>query len=335
MEEILDDKSIMAEVPLTPVDKEEIKSNSSKGKQLKVGKTSTKEEVTELLDEKDKPFNCLTQKKVILRHINKLTGLVSNPKHILYGGMANNASRFYTVPQLSTGTLVNVLTDKEKKLLEEVMGLDYNALSVYKKENNFWENYQVELTKEDTHLNLADPNDYIKYKVLLCNKDFICPTLYDLDKTPKATYEFVIVAEGEEDSRSNKEINVSIKSFMEYGKIQEDFFKLKTILESLSGVKLSDETKLTYLQNQVYQLILSKPDTFYKLVTSDHFDNLVLITRAVSKGIISNRGGFYYIKESNTPMSTNKEDPTLKAAASFLANPKNQQIKFSIEIGVK
>jgi len=40
---------------------------------------------------------------------------------------------------------VNVLTDKEKEFLEEFMGLEYNALSIYKKgHDNFWDDSNEE-----------------------------------------------------------------------------------------------------------------------------------------------------------------------------------------------
>ena len=82
--------------------------------------------------------SCLRNERVIVRHIPKRTGLVTNPKHILYGGMAENAIRVFVVPRLSSGMFVNVLTDSEKAFLEDVMGLEYNALSIYKKVDNYW-----------------------------------------------------------------------------------------------------------------------------------------------------------------------------------------------------
>ena len=122
-------------------------------------------------------INCLRNKKVIVRHVPKVSGLVSNPKHIYYGGMAENAIRYYTVPQLQSGKYVNVLTNDEKEFLEETMGLEVNALSIYKKENNYWDNFKIRLTKHDTVLDLSYPDDYIKYKVLLANEDMIAKSI--------------------------------------------------------------------------------------------------------------------------------------------------------------
>ena len=55
--------------------------------------------------------SCLRKEIVTVRHINRPTGLVTNPKHVLYGGMAETAVRYFTVPLLEkSGTLKNVLT---------------------------------------------------------------------------------------------------------------------------------------------------------------------------------------------------------------------------------
>ena len=65
----------------------------------------------------DEIVNCLRNERVIIRHIPKESGMVTNPKHILYGGMAENAVRTFVVPKLTTGTYVNVLTNSEMAFL--------------------------------------------------------------------------------------------------------------------------------------------------------------------------------------------------------------------------
>ena len=110
-------------------------------------------------------FCPLKNERVIVRRLLK-EGKITNPKHVLYGGMALGAFHTFTVPMLRNGQLVDVLTKQEKDYLEEVMGLETNALSVHRKVDNFWSNYQVKLGKEDTYLDLSIPEDYIKYKVV-------------------------------------------------------------------------------------------------------------------------------------------------------------------------
>lgn len=280
--------------------------------------------------------SCLRNERVIVRFVPKEGGMITNPKHILYGGMAEGAVRYFTVPVLqSTGAFKNVLTDAEKEYLEQVMGLEYNALSIYKKENNYWENFRVRLTKQDTYLNLSDPNDYIKYKVLLANTNFIADSLGTLQDRPRATYQYVLIKEGESEKRESDNISTIMKCYKEYGKIENDADTLKCIVELLDKRPLAKGTKIEFLQGKANTLIQSNPGLFYSTVTDPTLPVKVLIRRAVEEGIISRRGDQYYLKSDNSPLCGSNEEPTLNTAAKYLSLPKNQELKLSIEAKLK
>lgn len=284
----------------------------------------------------DEPIvNCLRNERVIVKHVPKETGIVRDPKHILYGGMAEGAVRWLTVPRLTSGMYVNVLTNAEKACLEEVMGLEYNALSIYNKVDNFWDNYQVRLTKQDNLLNLADPDDYIKYKVLLANKDLIAPSLQDLEDHPKATYQFVIIHENEESQASKKKMNATMQAYMEFGKIQENADILRTIIETIDGRPTSKNSKIEFLQEKVGKLIQADARLFVRVATDPLLSTKVLIKKAIEGGLISNRGGMLYLKADGTPLCEDNEEPTLNIAAKYLNMPKHQELKFAIEAKLK
>lgn len=280
--------------------------------------------------------SCLKNERVIVRHVNKQSGLVTNPRHVLYGGMADTAVRYFTVPILErSGTLKNVLTDNEKAYLEEAMGLEYNGLSIYNKENNFWENYQVRLTKSDNFLDLSIPDDYIKYKVLLANSDYIAPNIETLQDKPKATYQFVIIEEGAEDKVANDSISVTQKCWKEFGKYEDDVDVMRMVVETVTGRALSSKSKLESIKTKAGELIASDGKMFLKTITDPLLKTKILIKKGVESGIISKRGDYYYLSESNTPLCNNNEDPTLTVAARYLNTPKNQEMKFSIEAKLK
>lgn len=284
----------------------------------------------------DEPIvNCLRNERVIVKHVPKETGIVRDPKHILYGGMAEGAVRWLTVPRLTSGMYVNVLTNAEKACLEEVMGLEYNALSIYNKVDNFWDNYQVRLTKQDNFLNLTDPDDYIKYKVLLANKDLIAPSLQDLEDHPKATYQFVIIHENEESQASKKKMNATMQAYMEFGKIQENADILRTIIETIDGRPTSKNSKIEFLQEKVGKLIQADARLFVRVATDPLLSTKVLIKKAIEGGLISNRGGMLYLKADGTPLCEDNEEPTLNIAAKYLNMPKHQELKFAIEAKLK
>ena len=305
----------------------------------KVINKNTKPKVTK--ESESDVINCLRNERIIDKHVPKRTGMITNEKHILFGGMAEGAVRVFVVPKLSSGMYVNVLTDSEKSYLEEVMGLEYNALSVYRKTDNFWDDSnvngiaRVRLVKGDNYFNLSDPEDYIRYKILLANKDYIAPSLQALEDSPKATYQFVIISEGEEAKVTKDNMSITMKCYKEFGKIENDAETLKTIIELMDGRPVSPNAKLEFLQANINSLIQVDAKRFLKTIQDPLLPTKVLIKKAIENKLISNKGNYLYLKSDNSPLCEINEEPTLNVAAKFLSSPKNQDLKFSLEAKLK
>ena len=298
-----------------------------------------KEDKTSINEEKPL-VNCLKNEQIIIRYLPRQSRMVTNPKHVLFGGMAENATRTFVVPMLSSGRYVNVLTDSEKDFLEELMGLPPNALSIYKKVDNFWDDAneagisKVTLRKQDNYLNLANVEDYIRYKILLANKDYIAPSLEALETNPKATYQFVILTEDSETQSAKKGMTTLMQCYTAYGKIEDEVDTLRVIIETLTGVRVHKNTKKEFLQTKVNELIQGNSKMFLKVATDPMLSTKVLIRRCVEEGLIAHRGNQYYIKDGNIPMCEDGE-PTLNVAAQWINLPKNQEIKLSLEAKLK
>ena len=289
----------------------------------------------------EKPLiNCLRNEQVIVRYLPKQSRMVSNPKHVLFGGMAENATRTFVVPMLSSGRYVNVLTDDEKDFLENIMGLPKNAMSIYKKVDNFWDDTneagisKVTLRKQDNYLNLANVEDYIRYKILIANKDYIAPSLEALETHPKATYQFVILTEESETKSARKGMTILMQCYTAYGKIEDDVDALRIIIETLTGITVHKNTKKEFLQTKINELIQSNSKMFLKIATDPLLQTKVLIRKCIESGLIAHRGNQYYIREGNIPMCEDGE-PTLNVAAQWINLPKNQEIKLSLEAKLK
>lgn len=290
----------------------------------------------------DQIISCLRNERIVVRHVPKLTGMWgNNPKHILAGGMAEGAVRTFVVPRLSSGMFVNILTDKEKIFLEEIMGLEYNALSIYKKIDNFWDDSnenginKVRLSKQDNYFNLSDPEDYIRYKILLANKDYIAPSLQALQDTPKATYQYVIISEGEETKTAKDNMSATMRCYKEFGKIEDDFDTLRVIIETIDGRPTSKTAKLEFLQTKANELIQNDSKIFLKVINDPMLSTKVLIKKAIEAGLVSNRGNYLYLRADNSPLCEINEEPTLNIAAKYLNSPKHQEVKFALEAKLK
>jgi hypothetical protein len=276
-------------------------------------------------------FNPLRKERVIVRFVPKENDNIVDRKHVAFGGMMDGAVRGFTVPVLSNGTYKNVLTDNEKTFLEEVLGLEVNGLSVYNKKDNYWDNFLIKLTKQDTILDLSDPEDYIKYKVLLANKDLIAPSMKQLREARRATYEYVIMEPNEEFSDSRNRVNNTMKCYEEFGAIKDKFDILRCIIETVDGRTVASNTKIEFLQAKATDLIASNPKLFLETITDPLLNTKVLIKKAVEANLISKRGEYYYFREDGSPLCGPNEDPTFTIAARYLSLPENQELKFAIE----
>ena len=315
------------------------------GRRAKTEETGFESVETEVQEEGF--VNCLRDERVIVRKLPRRTGLVSDPNHVMSDGMHENAFHTYCVPKLQkSNTFVNVLTNDEKECLERAMGLEPNALSIYKQPEtkNFWSNANpsglssVTLKKRDNIFVMSNPIDYIAVKILLANKDKICPSMEEWEARPKETYDFVIIREGEESKASQNNTDVTIQAILKLGKISDDKEVLKLVVETMMGKKYADSTSAEWLRTQALDMIKSTPKNakmFLGIVEDDFLDNKVLIRKAIAKGLVADRGGFLYIKDGNQPMCGDGEEPTLNTAAKWLAKPKSQEMLFSIQAKLK
>lgn len=275
-------------------------------------------------------INCLINKKVTVKFIPNESGFILDPKHVLYGGLGQTSKRRFVVPVQQNGVFKNVLTNNEKNYLEYIMGLPDNAMSVYKKIDNYWENRYVTLGKEATILDLSVPDDFIKYKILLANEDYIAPSEQSLRELRKATYQFVMVDEEDAINSSVDSITTSAKAYMIFGEYQTNLKKLAAITEFATGKKVSKLDK-AFVYAQAQTAILEDANKFIKAAEDPYLDIRILIGDAVEKGHVTKRGHYYYLTETKAPLCNNKQEPTINVACQYLSAPKNQEILFTLQ----
>lgn len=314
-------------------------------KEIPLPKVEYKKKKQDIGSSKDfysEPINCLRNERVIVRFVPSQTAMVQRKGHILSGGMAETATRSFVVPRLAkTGMFKNVLTDNEKSYLEKVMGLEINALSIYKKENNFWDDSnpngigRVTLHKQDNYLDLSIPEQYIQYKILLANKDQIASSMEELEEKPKATYQFVIISEGDEARKNLSKMDITMECYTEYGAVKKDKDTLKVIIEQLERRPISSNIKLDYLQGKINDYIQADPRKFYSVIKDAYLPAKVLIRRAVEAGIIGTKNNTYYLRKDGSPLCEMNEDSTLNNAAKYISSIKHQEIKYLIEAQLK
>jgi hypothetical protein len=290
------------------------------------------------VEEEEQQFiSCLKKEKICIRFVPRQSRMVTEPNHILFGGMAEDAVHTFVVPRLNSGTFVNVLTNSEMTFLENYFGMEKGTMSVYKREHNFWSDAnprginKVRLRKQDNYLDLSSPEDFIKYKILLANKDFIAPSLKYLEEHPKATYQFVIIEGDEQVKSAKKHMDVTRECYMEFGKIEDKIETLMTIVELIDGRNVAPNTSLDFLQTKIDSYIQSNPKLFLKTVKDETLPTKVLIRRSINAGNIIKKGDYLMLKKEGKYLCEDNEEPILSVAVKYLNNPKNQAIKLGLE----
>lgn len=287
------------------------------------------------------PVNPLRNERVIVRFVPSPNAMVQQKGHVLSGGMSENATRSFVVPLLRTGQYMNVLTKNEKDFLEQAMGLEPNALNVYRKNDNFWDDSnpkgigKVTLHKQDNYLDLSNPVDYIRYKILLANKDQIAASIQELEDRPKATYQFVIISENAEAKSNLSKMDATMQCYTEYGAIRDDKNTLRTIIELLESRPTSPQVKLDYLQGKVNEYIQKDPRRFLNTITDEYLSAKVLIKRCIEAGLISWRNNLYYLRQDGSPLCEMGEESTLNNAAKYISSIKHQELKYQLEAKLK
>lgn len=273
--------------------------------------------------------------KVTVRMIPRKSELFEGEKHVLSGGMAETTVYGFTVPKDGTGMYKKVLDDDEAAWLENSLGMDAGAMSPHRRDGNFWTSRNplcnVELGKNDTVLDLSNPEDYIKYKILLANDAVICDGMDALEKRPKATYRFVLAHETEELKSMSNRVTVKMECYKAFGKIEDDKYKLKTVIELLDSTVLTPNTSIEWLKEQCISHIDNEPKRFLQFVRDPLLDEKIFVKKLVDAGLVSNRSGRMFVRKGDVPMCDNGEEATLAMAAKWISDPKRQDLRLLLE----
>lgn len=288
-------------------------------------KTSAKAEANEI------STAFLKNEKVTVKYIVRENSSIKDPKHVAYGGLFATAEISVPAPTLDNNKMKNLLTNEEKAGLEHILkGLN---LSIY---GDFWKKEAHEkgilpiyLGKSELTLDLSDPYDYIKYKVLKASP-IVAANFSEIRN--KATYRFVMTSEGEEMSREKDKVGYKVMAFEAYVAIKNDKAVLRYVLRNL-GKYTSKNQKLDFLQVETSKLIEKDPSMFVSVAADKQLAVKVLIEECVENGIVTRKDEKYYDLDGN-PLSDG-ETPSMTVAAGYLSSPLGQEMRLALEAKLK
>ena len=270
----------------------------------------------------------LPDKKVTVRYVKKQRGNITNKNHIAYGGKLEGSVDLFPLKMRRDGKYERVLTDIEQSYLEDVLGREKGSLSTHLKKNNFWDDQVVLLEKEGVTLQLDDPWDYIKYKILLTYDDVISPSITETSFKKTYRYELVTVADVREQLK--KDVNYDIKAYDMLSEMKESREQLVGILRMTTNKKFSTETDHDFLVTKVAQAIKEDAKRFVEIIEDPDYQIKLLIEKGIDGGKIVRERGKYRTSDG-IELCDDGMVPTLDNAIDFLKLKKNQDIKLLLK----
>ena len=212
------------------------------------------------------------------------------------------------------GVLKDVFkTDEEREFFEKTLKLNLNVHDV----KGAWKDPQQskslmvtvpkdeKLMKEGFPLNLADPWDNLRYRILLSNERIVCPAWDKRFEIP--TYKFVFVREDYEESEQMAEVSKLEAVYIYFGSIKEKPVKLKNFLEvylahKRKPIEVPADADSKYLLTEVKKIIDEDKDTFFELIPENNpdYDYQLMIIKGVKCGAIQKEGVNRYIISGET-----------------------------------
>lgn len=272
----------------------------------------------------------LEDKTIYVRPVvreTKWQGLLERTRRDAF--MYNSSKRTFCLPISSrSGQLVPILDDSkavktpqfpepvtEKQFFEKLLHKDLNFYAP--KATNFWLNDKlgkITIRKEGLELNLNDPIDAIKYRILKANKAQIAPDKESARNVP--TYEFYLEDSKEKQDMEAEFANRKMYAFNLFAKMQEDQFKLAAVLK-VAGKGVVSKATLSWLKGQVYKFLEEDPNRFILTVEDPLFEDKAFILDAVKAGALLRKGRDEYALDTGTIIGN------INAAVTWFNKPEN------------
>jgi hypothetical protein len=206
----------------------------------------------------------------------------------------------------------------EQQFFEKVLGADLNPL--VPREDNFWmsdKRSRVVMDKKGLILDLSDPIDMLRYKILKSNKRKIAPSP-ELQNT-RGSYEFMLVDESVQINKMAAEADLKSKAMIKYAEITQS---KKTMMDfiKVTGQGLPSVPDEIWLKTSIFKMVEGDPRLFMSYAGDDFYETKILIYDGVKCGVLKR------IKDNLYALDNGFEIGTLTDTVTYLSQPEHQPI---------
>lgn len=276
----------------------------------------------------------LPNKKVTVRLVNRSRGAVKDPNHVGYNMLPGTSFELVPARQKGTNVLKCPLNEEERQFFENKalsgMAFEVGDLSPHQpKATNFWysNRARVSLTDQPRVLNLSNPNDYLTYKILLSNSDFVAPNA--AEEFNKKSYVFVITSEEEEQAKVIVKGDKNKRAYKIAGAMENNPEKMINYL-SMIGKRPSANSDRKWLIAEIDKQVENNIDQFLEIMEDEQFDTRVLLTKSLQIGSVKRDGHKYFLADGQE-LCEKGDVNNLASVLNYLDAMQNQDIRLMLE----
>lgn len=285
------------------------------------------EEKNGVIDLSEKEFK-LPNKKVKVVPVRR-KGAWLPPAHEA-SHVFGSAKKRYAAPLAGRNRIANPLTSEEQTFFEKVLDEDLNPFKKF--DSNYWATYFVPLGNEVVVLDLSDPEDYIKYKVLLMNTDEIAPS--GREKYSKATIRYFIDDIDYEEKIRYKSATAKTEAYKHFGRLEAggkpamvDFLKVYYL--NKPGKRADNRMSIEKLTAEIDNIINEDIDGYLQIAGDAEYNNRVFIAKALTCRALSKDQHIYSLP--NGEIVAKSEDELI----AWLKDGANDEYRLQIQARIE
>lgn len=269
----------------------------------------------------------LINKIIEVRAIPRVSSLLDKPIAFHKGA----ASKLDLPMDIQRNSRVEIFKEGEQEAFEKELSLPKGTLSTHNRENPYWNKFLLTISNEGLVLNLANPTDALKYRVLLANESLVAKSWNE--RNDDARYRFALVEQGYEDVEINKKNELIKEAYKLFGRIEDSADKMRDVLRVLGKKVTGDGVSVDSLKAHINRII-DDPDMrekFVNVLKDKDFDTRILIDKALQAKALYRLGKNGY----RLPKGEESIADDTKEMIDWLNDPKNsvkvETIKAQIE----
>ena len=216
-----------------------------------------------------------------------------------------------------SGVLNTGLTEEDEVRLENKMNMSPGTLSRYN--IDYWTMFKVDVSKEGTILDLAFPEDELKYMVLKAHQRVANSEMERFD-SPFA--EYVMTSEEQEAKVVNKKSKLKRKAYKVFSNMSTT--EMKDVLKVM-GKRAGDDASVDFVESQLDKIVTDNPQEFITTVEDPTFAMRAFIDDCIASRVLVKNGTKYQLPGGDVV------GYTLEQTIEYLKNPDNQEVYLDLK----